>query len=33
MSEITKKFIDLGETHDNSRTPNIGAINLEGYMG
>ena len=33
MSKIVKKFTDLSGTHDSSRTPNVGAINLEGYTG
>ena len=33
MSKITEKFIDLGETHNNSWTPNVSAINLESYTG
>ena len=33
MSKITEKFADLDETHDSSRTPNIGAINLESHTG
>ena len=33
MSEITGKFTNLNETYNNSRTPNIGAINLESYTG
>ena len=33
MSEIAGKSTDLGETYNNSRIPNIGAINLEDYTG
>ena len=33
MSKIAEKFTDLGETHDSSRTPNVGATNLEGHTG
>ena len=33
MSKIAGKFIDLGETHNNSRIPNIGTTNLESHTG
>ena len=33
ISKITKKFTDLGETHNSSWTPNIGATNLKSYTG
>ena len=33
MSKIAEKFADLGETHDSSWTPNVGATNLEGHTG
>ena len=33
MSKITGEFTDLGEIYNNSRTPNIGTTNLEGYTG
>ena len=31
MSQIFGKFADLGGNHDSSRTPNIGATNLESH--
>ena len=33
MSEIIGKFTDLSKTYNNSWTPNIGVINLEGHTG
>ena len=31
MSQIFEKFADLGGNHNNSRTPNVGATNLENH--
>ena len=31
VSQIFGKFADLGGNHNNSRTPNVGATNLENY--
>ena len=31
VSRFSRKFADLGEKHNNSRTPHVGATNLESY--